>query len=48
MHKVHLEIDVFGTLTAADRAFRPGDARLIVGEDRTHRSRCRLGISKIS
>ena len=32
MHKVNTEIDVFGTLTAGDRAFRPGDARLIVGD----------------
>jgi hypothetical protein len=45
MHKVDTQIDMFGTLAAADGAFRPGNASFIVGKNW---SRSRLGKTKIT
>ena len=33
VHKVNTKVDMLSALTAADRAFRPGNTRLIVGEN---------------
>ena len=45
MHKANTQVNVLGTLTAANRALRPGDARFIDGKDT---GRCSLRIAKIS
>jgi hypothetical protein len=37
MHKMHMEINMLGSVTAADRSFRPSDACLIVRKYRSGR-----------
>jgi hypothetical protein len=44
-HKVHMEINMFCTVTATDGALRPSYTRLIV---RNHRSRCSLRKTKVA